>query len=117
MFSVHLKLGALSAAHGHQKLCRIILGIGIACFEREEETGFYRPSFSFDSTGSFYFSFGSVTPSLPTLSNDDKLRDYVHLLFSSFISQSGSVGINPSSFQLHRWYLTQLSLGGELLGA
>ena len=38
------------------------------------------------------------SPSLPSLSDDDKLRDYVHSVLSSFLSQSGSVGIDQFSF-------------------
>ena len=34
---------------------------------------------------------------LPSVSDDAKIKDYVHLILSSFFSQSGSVGINPSS--------------------
>ena len=35
-------------------------------------------------------------PSLPSVSNDQKIKDYVHSILSSFLSQSGSLGINPS---------------------
>ena len=35
-------------------------------------------------------------PSLPSVGDDQKIKDYVHSFLSSFLLQSGSVGINPS---------------------
>ena len=37
-----------------------------------------------------------ANPSLPSVSDDQKIKAYVHSILSSFLSQSGSVGINPS---------------------
>ena len=38
----------------------------------------------------------SVGSPLPSMSSDEKLREYVHLFLANFSSQSGSVGSNPS---------------------
>ena len=97
MFNVHLKLGALSAALGHRTLCRIILSIERLVLKGKEKLVSSSPSPSVIPAVSTSASVGS-SPSLPSVSDNDKLRDYVHSFLSSFLSQSGSVGINPSSF-------------------
>ena len=35
-------------------------------------------------------------PALPSVSDDQKIKEYVHSILSSFLSQTGSVGTNPS---------------------
>ena len=43
-------------------------------------------------------AFVGSSSSLPSISTDDKLGDYLHSFLANFLSQSGSVGANPSSF-------------------
>ena len=38
----------------------------------------------------------SVGSPLTSVSSDEKLRDYVHSILANFLSQSGSIGSNPS---------------------
>ena len=44
----------------------------------------------------------AVGSPLPTMGSDEKIRNYVHSFLTTFLSQSGSVGLIHHLYQLHR---------------
>ena len=110
-----LLLSALSTAIGIIMM-QVIYSIGSVC-SREEADSFNR---------SFFFSFRhtcgvvcwlSSLPAvhLPVSDNDRSVIIVLSFLFS-FLSQSGSIGINLLLFQLLWWYLTRPLRWGGLPG-
>ena len=99
MFSVLLMLGALECSNWSSDMMQYYLKYRKSLVSKGKKPVSTTPPSSPSITPAVS-SIASVVsqPSIPSVSDDEKIRDYVHSFLSSFFSQLGSVGINPSSF-------------------